>query len=68
MLWLLIVALVAVAVLAALVQAASVDGEVEAERARIEMEIRRAERRLHDVASNNFRAMMEQARIHDGNR
>jgi hypothetical protein len=37
----------------------------EAERARIEMEVRRAERRLHDIASNTFQAMLNEARAHD---
>ena len=68
MTWFLIVVLtivVLLALLAVLVLAAFLADETEAERARIEMEVRRAERRLHDVASNTFRAMLDEARDHD---
>jgi len=68
MLWFLIVvlglvsiALAAVCVLAA----ASGANESENELARIEPEVRRAERRLHDVARDSFAAMLEEARTHE---
>ena len=40
------------------------DGETE-ERARIEREVRSAERRLHEIARSSFAAMLEEARIND---
>ena len=55
-----LLALLAVLVLASLV----VEDDEAAERARIEMEVRRAERRLHDVASSSFQAMLDEARSH----
>jgi type II secretory pathway pseudopilin PulG len=67
MTWFLIVVLAVVvllALLAVLVLAAFLSDDTESERARIEMEVRRAERRLHDVASNSFQAMLEEARTH----
>ena len=39
-----------------------------AERARADREIRRAERKLHDIASNTFTSMMSAARSWSGNR
>jgi hypothetical protein len=69
MAWFLIVVLAIVAVfavMAALVMAALLTDEVEAERARIEMEVRRAERRLHDIAHDSFRAMLDEARDRAG--
>lgn len=65
MTWLLIVVLAVVVILAlltVLVLAAFLGDEGEADRVRIEMEIRRAERRLHDVARNSFEAMLDEAR------
>ena len=41
---------------------AYVSDETENERARIETEVRRAERHLHDIARNSFQAMLEEAR------
>lgn len=38
------------------------------ERARIEMEVRRAERRLHEIARNGLQAMLDEARAHDAKR
>lgn len=43
------------------------DGDA-AERVRIEMEVRRAERRLHDIARSSFQAMLDEARAHDRTR
>lgn len=67
MTWFLIVVLTVVVVLAfltVLVLAALVTDDIEAERVRIEMETRRAERRLHDIARDSFQAMLEEARSH----
>ena len=67
MAWFLIVVLAVVAVLAllaVLVMAAFLTDDGESERTRIEMEVRRAERRLHEVARNSFQAMLEEARTH----
>lgn len=65
MVWFLIVVLalvVLVALLGVLVLAALRANDTEAERARIELEVRRAERRLHDIAGISFRAMLDEAR------
>lgn len=68
MAWFLIVVLtlvVLMALLAVLILTAYLAVSKEkVERARIEMEVRRAERRLHDVASNSFQAMLDEARAH----
>ena len=67
MTWFLIAVLAVVVVLAllsVLVLVAFFTDDSQSERARIEMEVRRAERRLHDVASNSFRAMLDEARAH----
>ena len=37
----------------------------DAQKAQVEMEIRRAERRLHDIARETFEAMLHEARSHD---
>lgn len=71
MAWFLIVVLTVVvllALIAVLVLAAFLWDDGEAERARIEMEVRRAERRIHDVASESFQAMLDEARAHDHSR
>ena len=68
MIWFLIIvlALVALALVAVFVLAAAWGfDETESERARIELEVRRAERRLHDVARDSFVAMLDEARAHD---
>lgn len=68
MAWFLIVVLTLIvlgALLAVLVLAACLAEETEAERLRIDMEVRSAERRLHDIASNTFRSMLDEARGHD---
>ena len=68
MAWFLIVVLTVVALLALLVVfvlAAYVADDTDAERVRIEMEVRRAERRLHDVASSSFQSMLDEARERD---
>ena len=67
MAWFLIIVLTLVtllALLAVLVMAALVGDDAEVEQARIEMEVRRAERRLHNVASDTFQAMLDEARSH----
>jgi type II secretory pathway pseudopilin PulG len=65
MAWLLIILLAVisiVALLAVLVLAGIVGDEAEAERVRVEMEVRRAERQLHDLARTSFEAMLNAAR------
>ena len=52
--------------LIALALAVLLDDEGAAERARIEMDVRSAERRLHDIARNGFVAMLEEARSKAG--
>lgn len=65
MTWFLI-AVLAVVVLLALLAVLALVGlltdDTESERARIAMEVRHAERRLHDIARNSFQAMLEEAR------
>jgi len=68
MAWLLIIALVLVTLLALIVILAlagllSACQEQEAER--VEVEVRRAERHIHNVARDAFRSMLESAREHD---
>jgi hypothetical protein len=68
MVWFLVIvlSLVAVALAAVVVMAAAWGSEdKESELARIEMEVRRAERRLHDVARDSFAAMLNEARAHE---
>jgi hypothetical protein len=68
MAWFLIIVLallLALALLAVLGLVALMTDDAESERARIEMEVRRAERRLHDIAHHSFQAMLEEARSHD---
>jgi hypothetical protein len=38
--------------------------DTEFERARIELEVRRAERQIHDIAREGLRAMLDEARTH----
>ena len=67
MTWFLIAVLAVVvllALLAVLVLVSLRIDDSESERARIELEVRRAEHRLHDIASNSFQAMLEEARSH----
>jgi len=52
------------ALLAVLVLASLVAAESEYEKAKLEMDVRRAERRLHDIASNSFQTMLDEARSH----
>lgn len=72
MIWFLISALAIVAVLALLalvVLTVWLTEDTNAnEAARIEWEVQRAERRLHDVASDAFAAMLEEARTDGGRR
>ena len=67
MTWFLVIVLAIVAlaaVLAVIVVASMLANETEAEAARIEFEVRRAERRLHEVASDAFQGMLDEARSH----
>lgn len=68
MTWFLIVVLTIVVLLALLAVLVLVsvmaDDDGESERARIEMEVRRAEHRLHDIARNSFQSMLDEARLH----
>ena len=72
MIWFLIIVLAVVAVLALLailvltVWLTEDPGESEA--ARIEWEVRRAERQLHDVAGGAFAAILDEARTAGGRR
>jgi hypothetical protein len=67
---LIVVGLLVVAVVACLAilawAAACRRWEVRAERARIDTEVRRAERRLHGLASQAFASMLEATRGHSG--
>ena len=69
MVWLLIsvvvvIALTAVFALVYLLRSATNDSRL-LEYARIEAETRRAERRVHNLASDTFQAMLDEARVHD---
>jgi type II secretory pathway pseudopilin PulG len=72
MTWFLITVLAVVVVLALLAVLALasllIEDDEAAERARIEMEVRRAEHRLHDIARNSFEAMLDEARSHSPGR
>jgi hypothetical protein len=63
-----ILALIGLLTLITVVLAVLFGDDAEAERARIELEVRRAERRLHDVASQSFQAMLDEARARDPRR
>jgi hypothetical protein len=68
MLWFLVTMLVILLVLAGaaiFLLAEVVADDREQEALRIEVETRRAERRIHDVASSAFQAMLDTARAHD---
>jgi hypothetical protein len=68
MAWFLTIVLTVVllALLVGLVLAELLGDTTENERTRIEMEVRRAERRLHDLASSSFQAMLDEARARGG--
>jgi hypothetical protein len=69
MLWFLIVALAVVVVLALLVVLALfavAAKESESEQALIDLQVRRAERQLHDIARDGFAAMLDEARSKAG--
>lgn len=69
MLWFLIVVLAVVVVLALLVVLvlfAAAAKESESEQALIELQVRRAERQLHDIARDGFAAMLDEARSKAG--
>jgi Tfp pilus assembly protein PilE len=72
MVWFLIIVLAVVAVLALLAILGFAvwlsEAAPEDDAARIEWEVRRAERRLHDVASDAFASMLEEARGHSPRR
>jgi predicted Holliday junction resolvase-like endonuclease len=68
MTWFLIVILalvVVLALIAVVLLIAYVTDEMDDERSRIDMEVRRAERRLHDIASHSFESMLAEARSND---
>jgi hypothetical protein len=69
MVWFLIIVLT-VALLLSLIGVILLTPDVpnsdQLERARLESEVRRAERRLHDMASQSFEAMLIEARSRDG--
>ena len=69
MIWFLIVCLSLVALALAATFVIAVwryeETEPDTDLARIEMEVRRAERRLHDVARDSFAAMLDEARSHE---
>jgi predicted Holliday junction resolvase-like endonuclease len=68
MTWFLIVILalvVVLALIAVVLLIAYVTDEMDDERSRIDMEVRRAERRLHDIASRSFESMLAEARSND---
>jgi len=56
--------LVVLAIIAVLFMAAYISDETESERTRNEMEVRRAERKLHQIARERFQAMLDEARAH----
>jgi hypothetical protein len=65
MTWFLIVTLAVTALLALLAVLGLIAyeyDEAECEQARIEREVRAAERRLHDIARASFQSMLEEAR------
>lgn len=67
MAWFLIIVLtlvVVLALLAVLFLSVLLTDYAESDRARIEAEVRSAERRLHDIAHNSFAAMLDEARAH----
>ena len=68
MIWFVTVGLLALAVTACLVvlirRAVDRRWAVRAERARVDMEVRRAERQLHGLASRAFSSMLEATRGH----
>jgi hypothetical protein len=69
MTWFVIVALAVTALLALLAVLGLIAfryDEAEFEQARIEWEVRAAERRLHDIAHNSFQSMLEEARADRG--
>jgi flagellar basal body-associated protein FliL len=69
MLWFLIVVLAVVLVLAlfvVLVVFAAASEMHENEQALIELQVRRAERQLHDIARDGFAAMLDEARSRSG--
>jgi flagellar basal body-associated protein FliL len=66
--WILIVIVIVIVAFAVFALLAWLDEDAAYERARIEMEVMRAERRLHDVASSAFQAMLDEARGHDQGR
>lgn len=68
MAWFLAAGLAAVpllVLLAVIIRDAFFGDDGDAERFRIEMEIRRAERRIHEVARDSFQAMLNEARGDD---
>ena len=69
MAWFMIVVLAIVLVLAlvaVVALVAYVTDEAGLEHDRVDNEVRHAERRLHDIASRSFEAMLSEARSRDG--
>jgi uncharacterized membrane protein len=69
MLWFLSVVLAVVVVLAllvVLVLSAAAAEEHDTEKALIELQVRRAERQLHEIARDGFAAMLDEARSRAG--
>ncbi|MGH3084218.1 MAG: hypothetical protein ACRDNP_09200 [Gaiellaceae bacterium] len=60
-----VLAFVGLLALVAVALAVLFSDDTELERARIEMEVRQAERRIHNIARETFRAMLEEARTPD---
>ena len=58
-----LLALIGLLALASLAAAFLLEDSDGGERARIEREVRSAERRLHEIARSSFAAMLEEARV-----
>lgn len=68
MIWFLIIVLtvaLVLALLAVILLTPDAAGAEQFEQARLEAEVRRAERRLHDMAGQSFEAMLIEARSRD---
>jgi len=68
MTWFLITVLslvVVLALIAVVLLIGYVTDEMDDERARIDLEVRRAERQLHDIARHSFESMLSEARSNE---
>jgi hypothetical protein len=63
-----LLAVVGLLAIIAVVLAFVMTNDADVERARIDMEVRRAERQIHDIARQTFAAMLDEARAHDRSR